>query len=186
MTASSKAASVAMPSVAEVYDAHAAFVWRTVRYLGVAAADAEDVSHEVFIVVQRKLPDYDPGRPLRAWIAGITRNVVMHHHRGRQRSAARERRVALETDDATNEPPLPDQYVAQKEAAQLVSEFLDGLRPEYREVFVLGEIEGLSGPEIAEVLGKNVNTVYSWLRSVRLEFNLIVKRHERERKRTDG
>src|SRR5690606_1370928 len=74
------------PPLEELYRDHMAFAWRTVRYLGVPSADAEDVVHEVFIVVGRRLGDYDPKYSARSWIGGITRNIVMHYHRKNVRS----------------------------------------------------------------------------------------------------
>ena len=45
--------------LAAVYRGHAAFVWRVVRRLGVADAALEDVVHDVFLVVHRRLAEYD-------------------------------------------------------------------------------------------------------------------------------
>lgn len=44
---------------AQVYEQHAALVWRSLRRLGVREADLEDVTEEVFVVVHRKLPGFD-------------------------------------------------------------------------------------------------------------------------------
>src|ERR1039457_6413159 len=41
----------------EIYRQHFPYVWRTLRRLGVAPADVEDVAHEVFVVVHRRLAD---------------------------------------------------------------------------------------------------------------------------------
>lgn len=170
------------PSLDDLYRDQLEFVWRTCRYLGVKPADAEDVAHEVFIVVQRRFADYDPEQSARAWLAGITRRVVMHHHRSTFR-AERKKLVELLPPDSR---PAPDAAVSRHEAATLLQAFLDGLEPSKREVFVLSELEGLSAPEIARALECNLNTVYSRIRVVRQAFEKRVARLESTRRRESG
>ncbi len=158
------------------------FVWRTVRYLGVAAPDAQDVAHEVFIIVQRRLADYDPRYRIRSWIAGVTRRVVMHHHRRLTRA---EKKIAA-VEPTVDPVAAPDEQVLHREAAAFLRRFLDGLSPARREVFVLGELEGLSAPEIADIVDENVNTVYSRLRTTRKAFQASVDRLETIRRREGG
>ena len=50
------------------------------------------------------------------------------------------------------------------------------MKDELREVFVLAELEQLPGPEIAQLLGLNSNTMHSRLRAARAEFNVLVRR----------
>jgi RNA polymerase sigma-70 factor (ECF subfamily) len=140
------------------------FVWRLARALGVEATHVDDIVHEAFMVVQRKLSQRDPHESLRPWLAGITRNLVLHHHRSRAREARR--LVALA-------PPLPprepDEALGLQEAASLMQRFIDGLTPRKREVFVLMEIEGLPAPEVARLLDAKLPTVYSRLHAAREE-----------------
>lgn len=166
------------------YRAHASFVWRTVRYLGVAPADAEDVVHEVFVIVARRLDDYDPAYPERAWISGIARRVVMHHHRGAGRRSRKH--AALEAPAPVEAGSLPDEVVSQKQAASFLEAFLDELDAERREVFVLAELQGLAAKSIADIVGCKVNTVYSRLRSARQAFQRKVERLETIRRRESG
>lgn len=165
-----------------VYREHVAFTWRTVRYLGVSNAEAEDTVHEVFIIVQRRLHHYDPAYSMRSWIAGITRRVVMHHHRGRRRAESKIAKVEPPVDEG----PGPDQVVARLEATALLAEFLDSLDPDKREVFVLGELEDMNVPEVARIMGCNINTVYSRLRTARQLFQARVDRLETVRRREGG
>ena len=166
----------------EVYRDEVEFVWRTCRYLGVPASEAEDVVHDVFIVVQRRLTDFDPAGSVRAWLAGITRRVVMHH----RRSATRvERKKAAMSRDAVSEGNL-DELVSRGEAAALLQDFLDELDDDKRDVFALCELEGLSAPEVARVLECNVNTVYSRLRAARQSFERRVARLQTTWRREGG
>jgi RNA polymerase sigma-70 factor (ECF subfamily) len=172
----------AVPVLVEVYRDHMEFVWRTCRYLGVHPADCEDVVHEVFIVVKRRLPAYDRAHSMRSWLAGITRRKVLHYHRGRART---ERKIAEAPPPAPDDGG-PEKAVSRREAAAAVREFLAALDPDKRDVFVLCELEGLSAPEMAPVLGANVNTIYSRLRSARQAFERHVARLETTRRREGG
>lgn len=170
------------PGLEDLYRNHVEFAWRTVRYLGVPHADAQDVVHEVFIIVQRRLADYDGRASARAWIAGITRRVVMHHHR----SQARTQKRTASLDPPSNTQAAPDETISRLEAGAFLESFLDGLPEKKREAFVLGELEGLSVPEIAEMNGDNRNTIQSRLRSARQAFQASVDRREAVRSRESG
>ena len=148
--------------LAAVYRGHAAFVWRVVRRLGVADAALEDVVHDVFLVVHRRLAEYDGRAALTTWLFGIARGVASNHRRGLAR-AQRKLSVA--------EPPTgaadPERSTEQAQVAAFVREFLQGLDEDRRLLFELADIEGLKVPEIAETLGMNLNTAYARLRAVR-------------------
>ncbi len=148
-----------------VYEAHAAFVRRTLRHLDVPAAGIDDVLHDVFLVVHRRLDDFDGARSMRSWLYGIARRVAMHHRRSGIRRMRREHHAP------TPPPPVqPDDVVAQREAAAWVETFLSALDPEQRAVFTLCDIEGLPAPEVAAATGTKLNTVYSRLRLARRRF----------------
>lgn len=157
------------PRLEQIYRDHADFVWRLLRHFSVAEASRDDVFHEVFLVVHRRLSDYDGRASIPTWLFGITRNVVLHHRRGHARH---QRRLAVAP--APRPDPGPDDYVAQLEARALVDRFLAGLGEEQRLAFVLAEIEGLRAPEIAEQLGLNLNTLYSRLQALRKQFARFV------------
>jgi RNA polymerase sigma-70 factor (ECF subfamily) len=153
------------PRFSAVYRDHAAWVWRVGRALGVSSLHIDDVVHDVFLVVRRRLPDFDPRRSLRAWLAGITRRVVGHL---RRKLAREDRRLRALPDP---EPVRsPDDIVHDKDAARLVERFLDSLDADKRVAFVLMEIEGLTAREVAEVCGTNARTVYSRVRAAKRRF----------------
>lgn len=155
----------AAPSLERVYREHAAFVWRMLRWLGVEEASRDDVFHEVFLIVHRRLADYDGRASMSTWLFGITRNVVLHHRRWFARNLRR-----LEAAPVPQAGPEPDEHVAQLEARALVDRFLERLSEDQKLLFVLAEIEGLRVPEIAEQLGFNINTLYSRLQVLRRQF----------------
>jgi len=154
-----------------LYREHVDFVWRLARSLGVEAAHVDDLVHEVFLVVRHRLADRDPRAPLRAWLAAITRNLVQHHRRGQLRRA---RRVEQVTPPST--PRGPDEELDLAEAAELMQAFLATLDPGRREVFALMEIEGFSAPEVAELCGVKLPTVYTRLRAARAELAAFAER----------
>ena len=152
-------------SLEEVYCRHLGFVWRSLAGLGVHEDSLEDAAHEVFMIVQRKLDTFDGSSTMTTWLYGIARRVAANHRRSHARTA-RQRCIA-------HEPALsiaPDEGVSRGEARELVARFLETLDPPAREVFRLRDIEGLRAPEIASLLGMNVNTVYSRSRAARQRF----------------
>jgi RNA polymerase sigma-70 factor (ECF subfamily) len=157
-------------ALAEVYAQHHAAVWRCLRALGVPTDQVDDAVQDVFLVVHRRLPQFDHAAPVRSWILGIARNVALKLHERRHRAPPR---LALVQPD----PPAPEELLARRDAAAVVERFLDTLDAEQRPVFVLAQLEGLDVPEIARTLGIKLNTAYSRLRLARRRFDRIVARH---------
>lgn len=159
---------------AEVYQAHFDFVWRLARALGVELDGVDDVVHEVFLVVRRRLDTFDRERSMRAWLAGITRNLVMHHQRA---SSRRSRRIAALPEP--DPPRRPDEWLALAEAATLMARFLDELDPAKREVFVLMEIERMTAREVEAIVGVHHRTLHTRLRAAREAFSAFAQALER-------
>ncbi|MCA9623754.1 MAG: sigma-70 family RNA polymerase sigma factor, partial [Myxococcales bacterium] len=74
-----------------------------------------------------------------------------------------------------------DARVERAEAVRLLHEMLDCLDDDKREVFVMAELEQLSGAEIATVTGLNQRTVYARLKAARHQFNQAVARLQARR-----
>lgn len=158
-----------------VFTEHYAFVWRTLAHFGVPRAALDDAAQEVFAVVHRRLADYDGRTELRRWLWGIARRCAATWQRGEQRSLRR-----LEVVPPPREPPAPDEALDQRRELELAEACLAKLDQAQRDVLVLTEIEGLSAPEIAEILGVKLNTVYSRLRVARERFQrAVAKAHAR-------
>ena len=151
-----------------LYEKHAAFVWRTLRNLGVDGADVEDAAQEVFTTLFRKLGTFAGRSSFRTWLCGIAVGVARNHTRKRSR------RAGLGTPaSAAGAPSLSESA----EAHDLVRRCLDDLDEGLRMVFILAELEQLTAPEIAEALTLNVNTVYSRLRLARQRFESSLEHH---------
>ncbi len=155
-----------------IYRAELPYVWRTMRRLGARPADVEDLVHDVFVVVHRRLSDYDPARPIRPWLFGIAFRVASDYRR-----RARFRREVVTDDIDRPAPDIPaDARMAAAEDRALVIEALAALDLDRRAVLVLHDIDGYAAPEIADTLGVKLNTVYSRLRVARKRFEQAVRR----------
>jgi RNA polymerase sigma-70 factor (ECF subfamily) len=157
-----------------LYREHFAFVWRTVRRLGAHPPFVEDVTQEVFVVVHRRLDEFEGRSPAKTWLYGIVRRVVADHRRTLRRKPLT---AGASTDDAerpTSPEEGPDASAERAERVQLLHRLLAGLDESKREVFILAELEGLTLAEISEALGVNQNTVASRLRAARREFEVAL------------
>jgi len=158
------------PEFAAVYAAYFRSIWRTLRRLGVTMAQLDDAAQDVFVVVHRRLPEFD-GRSLRGWLYAIAVRVASDYRRG-----AFQRR-ALPLDPSLVDPaPDPGRSSELNESVRLLHTLLGELSEPKRTAFVLAELEELSVPEIAEALGENLNTVYSRVRIARAEFEAALRR----------
>ncbi len=169
-----KMAPQAVPSFDQAYEEHFAFAWRTVRALGVPPGNIDDAVQEVFIVVHRRLPDYQPTASIRSWIFGIVRRVAKDFRRADQR-----RGPQVSMDEGQLGANTADPYVAatRSEALQIVESFADTLDDERRAIFVLTELEQMPVTEVASALNLNLNTVYSRLKVIKQSLTKFVAAH---------
>lgn len=168
------------PSFREIYDRYFNFVWRSAANRGVPASALDDVVQEAFIVIHRKLPEFEGRSSLRTWIAAIVRRVVADYVKKRGNQPTGDE--TLEREPAAGAAPL--EALEHKAALVLLDALLAKMTDEQREVFVLHEIERMSGAEIADLTGTNENTVWTRLRTARRIFQEGVARqrlrHSRE------
>jgi len=159
-----------------IYDRYAEFVWRSARRLGLDEATAEDALQEVFVVVHRRLGDFEGRSSLKTWLFGIVLGVVRNQKRALQRKRidASERAANVLEQLQANVADQPDAQAERARAVQLLYALLDKLDDEKREVFVMAELEQMRGTEIAAATDTNLNTVYGRLKAARAEFNQAV------------
>lgn len=163
-------ASAASVDIASLYRSYAGQVERWVMRLGGPGMDAEDVVHDVFLVVQRRLPEWRAQAKVTTWLYRITEHVV-HRQRRKQRISRWLR--GLTGDFAGDIPavrPTPVEELERKQASRTVYAALEGVERKQREVLVLFEIEGLSGEEIATLTGTKLATVWVQLHRARARF----------------
>jgi RNA polymerase sigma-70 factor (ECF subfamily) len=150
----------------DAYAEHFSFVWRTLVRLGVPVDEAEDAVQEVFVVAYRRWGDFEERASMRTWLFAIARRVASHDRRSRHRRTRRTRAFGDVLEDA-----LDGEAAAEKRhAAAQLQAFLDALEPNKREVFILADLEGFTGREVASTLGIKQNTAWSRLKAARAEF----------------
>lgn len=167
-------APVEAPDFTAVYRAHFSYVIRALRRLGIREADLPDLAHDVFVVVHRKLPTFDPSRPMKPWLFGIAFRTALDKKR---RHASFKESLSDDAGEraASTSTPAADDLVAAREAHDVVMKGLDALNDDQRSVFVMHELEGMSMPEIASVIDAPLNTLYSRLRLARETFTSSVR-----------
>jgi RNA polymerase sigma-70 factor (ECF subfamily) len=163
-------------TLARVYRDHFAFVWRMVRRLGVPDPQIEDAVQDVFVVVHRRLPDFEGRSSVRTWLAGIVRRVARDYRRSIERKPALANALDLALDELSVERGTPEDDALATEAVKLLHLLLDTLDDDKREVFILAELEQWSIADIAEAIGVKVNTASSRLRLAREAFELAAER----------
>jgi RNA polymerase sigma-70 factor, ECF subfamily len=161
-------------NLAEVYQAHADFSWRTLRRLGVADVDARDAVHEVFLIVHAQLARFEGRSSLRTWLFAICRSVARDFRR-RERRAGR-LMAAVDIEDEIDLRADVGRRVEHQEKLVELERILAALPTAQRNVFILFEIEKLTGEELAEALGIPLGTVYSRLQQARKGFREALKR----------
>jgi len=158
------------------------FVWRLLRRVGVAEADADDAAQQVFIAAAGRLGDIRAGSE-RAFLF----STALHIGARVRRSRTRQREdFGGELEAHTDPAPTPDELLDRRRARELLDTMLEEMPLELRVVFVLYEIEQLTSVEIADVVGIPTGTVASRLRRAREDFAARIARVEARRKFGEG
>ena len=154
-------------SLSESLAAHRDSIYRYVLSIVRDPSTAEDLTQETLLRAHRKLTSLDDLARLVPWLYRIATNVC--HDRFRQASY-RHRPSSLENgaESAPDEgiaqtvadtAPRLDKVMEQKEMSSCVQGYLAGLSDSFRAVILLHDVEGLTNPEIAAMLGVSLPTV---------------------------
>lgn len=134
--------------------------------------DAKDILQDTLLAMARSVRDFRGASSMSTWLYSIARSFCIKKHR--------KARAAPEGDDALPSEAKAeaagvslvatdlDEVVAGKQIEAALEKAISGLDPMYREVLVLRDVEGLTAPEVAEVLGLTVEAVKSRLHRARL------------------
>jgi RNA polymerase sigma-70 factor (ECF subfamily) len=152
---------------ATVYAQHVGFVWRALRGLGVSPEQVADAAQDVFMVVHRRLPDFDARHPIQTWLFAIARRIAANYRRKHQRARTHEPLDERIQDNG----PDPAETSERRAARQLMAELLDQLDDDKRAIVVLAEIEQLTAPQIAAITGIRLSTVYTHLYRARRQLS---------------
>jgi len=154
------------------YRETSALVLRALRRL-LSEEDVDDAFQDVYVVVARRLGDFEGRSLVSTWVYGIVLRVAADHRRSRRRRMRREDALAAEP------PPepvsSPESAARAAEGRRILHRILEAMEDDLRDVFVLAEIEQVPGPEIATILELNPNTMHSRLRAARARFESLRK-----------
>lgn len=177
------AAAALPPTLDEVYKAHAAQVARWAAHLGGRWIDVEDVVHDVFMVVRRRLDEFRGDAKVTTWLYRITTRVVSDARRKeRLRSWLRRSRRDDVEHALTSAAATPADQLEGSETRANVRAILDRLPEKHRNVLVLFELEGMSGEEISELTGIKLATVWVNLHRARAAFLAQMEAQDRRRR----
>ncbi len=144
---------------------HLDAAYNLARWLARNEHDAQDVVQEAFLRAYRFFGGFR-GNDSRAWLLRIVRNTFLtwfqKQHRLPETDSFDEDLHSAEVDT-----PTPERQLLAKADAQSLREAIEALPPEFREILVLREMEGLSYKEIAEVANLPIGTVMSRLARAR-------------------
>lgn len=150
--------------------AHHVIVWRVLRRRGLTPEAAADATQEAFLVAARRLIDIPPESE-RAFLIGTALRMAYTLERKTLRWQL--------FDDMDQHAHHPQDKSSELADVQICDLALSKVKPEHAEVFVLHEIEGLSSPEIAALLGIPLGSVASRLRRAREQFHAALVRIQR-------
>jgi RNA polymerase sigma-70 factor (ECF subfamily) len=142
-------------------------IYRYVLSMTRDAAEAEDLTQETFLRAHAKLSTLDDPAKLSSWLYRIATNLCYDRFR---QASYRNRPQSLDattkgdteggrTETVADPAPRLDKVMEQKEMSTCVQQYLVGLSDSYRAVILLHDVEGLTNPEIAEMLGATLATV---------------------------
>jgi RNA polymerase sigma-70 factor, ECF subfamily len=169
-----RATSTVAATFEQVYRRHFGFVWRTLNRMRVRDADLLDLAQNVFIIVHRQLPRFEGRSELSTWLYSICKLVARDY----LRSALIRREVLVDEREVAQRGALNDGMMHRlhsRDLSQLLPLILDKIPEKLREVFVLFELDELSGEEIARLLNIPLGTVRSRLRLARAAFQVQVR-----------
>jgi RNA polymerase sigma-70 factor (ECF subfamily) len=168
-----------------VYDDWFEDVSRWIRALGGPDADRDDIVQEVFMVVRRRLVAFK-GDNLGGWLYRITQRQVRDFRRRIWVKHIFSPRRVADPDTLPHGEAGPAAALEHKERQRVLFSLLSKMKENRRTTFVLFEIEGLSGEEIAELHDVPVNTVWTRLYHARKEFFAAVARYQKSQNATPG
>ena len=133
--------------------------------------DAKDVVQDTLLAMARGVRDFRGASSISTWLYTIARSFCIKKRRRSKFAPAQQR--SLESEAAVEAGRLaggedPAETLAGKEVEQALEQAITALEPMYREVLLLRDVEGLTAPEVAEIVGTSVQAVKSRLHRARL------------------
>ncbi len=162
-------------AVGRIYREHAPLVWRSLRRLGVADAQLEDAVQDVFLVVHRRLGEFEGRSAFKTWLYGIAVRVAKDYRRTELRRVRRMDRVAAMLTSDSDLMANPYDSTERREASQLLHCILSSLPEHLRDVLVLVELEDLSIRDASVALDIRLRTCQRRLQAATLAVSDAVR-----------
>lgn len=143
---------------------------RFLRRMGVTASELDDACQEVFLQIFRHLARFEQRSAFQTWLYKLCLSQAGRVRRRRRLYAAFDWLLGRGDTPQAGEP----EWSASK-TAERVRQVLERMKPMHKEVFVLFELEGIDGQEIARILGCGAATVRRRLHYARQEFETLLR-----------
>src|SRR4051794_19376332 len=150
------------------------YLFETLRRLGAAPREIEDLAQEVFVVLYRNWATFDTTRPLRPYLFGVAFRIVCAHRRRRARE------IPNATLDLQDGAVSPEGSLQSKESISLLLAALDRVPLTRRAVIIMHDLDGVPIDEIAQRLSITRFGTYARLRKGRKELAVAVRRLSKE------
>lgn len=149
------------------------YIWRMIRHTD----DVEEIGQEVFLQAYRNLGKFEPGRgvPFVAWLLIIARNHCLNHIKNRDHQS-RYQQLAWQEEQSSED--TPDELLHRKQQAESLNDTLQQMPPEFRETFILREVNGLPVNTVADIQNIAIGTVKSRLNRARKYLQEVWDQHE--------
>ena len=162
-------------------------VFRMAKQITQNDDDAEDVLQETFLKAYTHLDDFQGNSKFYTWLVRIAVNEALMKLRKRRsdRTVPLDEPIDTGEDEVTREIAVwdqnPEESYSREELGRILDEAIQTLKPAYRTVFILRDIEELSIEETAETLGLSISAVKSRLLRARLQLRDKLTRQFRKK-----
>jgi RNA polymerase sigma-70 factor (ECF subfamily) len=150
-----------MQSFAWIFDRHYQNTFNFCLSFTKSAADAEEITADVFVTIWKKKENIDPERPIRPLLFKITKDLTWNHLKKISNSQEKKTRFLL--DYAEQKVVSAEDEVIYKEYEHNLRTILQKLTPQQQKIFTLKYFKGRDLNQIAEELAISKNTVKSHL-----------------------
>jgi RNA polymerase sigma-70 factor, ECF subfamily len=161
-------------SFEELYKQHYRRVYSLCLRMTANIADAEDLAHDVFLQVQRKLASFRGDSAFTTWLHRITVNQVLMHFR----------KKSVRSEMTTEDGEIPERiepFTTRAQTLPIIDQIalvaaIEKLPAGYRNIFLLHDVDGYEHEEIARLLGISAGTSKSQLHKARLKLRTILRK----------
>jgi RNA polymerase sigma-70 factor, ECF subfamily len=156
-------------SLEQLLERHQAQIYRFGLQMCRDPEDAKDVLQETLLALARGVRTFRGASSLSTWLYTVARSYCLKKRRRRKDAPAESARTDLESAAAIEDSAhRPDEALAERQTREALAHAIAALEPKYREVLLLRDVEGLTAPEVATVVGASVQAVKSRLHRARL------------------